>query len=356
MMPRTTRVAALDGHGRGTLIERGVPELAAGHVLVAVRASMISPGTELSRAKRFRAAPDPDLAARPFGYSNAGTVAAAGTGVTRFRAGDRVACMGGGMAFHADYAVVPQNLCAPIPAEVSFDHAAAVHLAATALNAIRRTAPQFGENGIVAGLGIVGQLCCQLFQASGCHVMAMDPLEGRRAIAHLAGAEGEVDPAAENVTAAAQRFSGGFGIDFGVIAFGGDASAAFRQLYEALRERPDSHHTGRIVIVGGARVSHGFGAALGNVDVRSAARTGPGYHDGRWEAGADYPPVLVEWNTGRNMMESLRAMADGRLRLDPLITHRFPLDRVAEAVDLLVERPEAAVGVVLQPQAAPGGE
>ena len=96
------RGRCLDGHGRGKLIERGVPELAAGHVLVAVRASMISPGTELSRAKRFRAAPDPDVAARPFGYSNAGTVAAAGAGVTRFRAGDRVACMGGGMAFHAD--------------------------------------------------------------------------------------------------------------------------------------------------------------------------------------------------------------------------------------------------------------
>ena len=78
------------------------PELAAGRVLVAVRASMISPGTELSRAKRFRATPDPEVAARPFGYSNAGTVAAAGAGVTRFRAGDRVACMGGGMAFHAD--------------------------------------------------------------------------------------------------------------------------------------------------------------------------------------------------------------------------------------------------------------
>ena len=326
-----------------------MPELAAGHVLVAVRASMISPGTELSRAKRFRTAPDPDFAVRPFGYSNAGTVVAAGAGVTRFRAGDGVACMGGGLAFHADYAVVPQNLCTPIPAGVSFDHAASVHLAATALNAIRRTVPLFGENGIVAGLGIVGQLCCQLFQASGCHTMAMDPLQGRRDIALAAGAEGVVDPVAEKVAVAAQRFSGGFGIDFGVIAFGGDASAAFQQLYEALRERPDSHHTGRIVIVGGARVSHGFGAALGNVDVRSAARTGPGYHDSRWEAGHDYPPVLVEWSTQRNLMESLRAMADGRLRLEPLITHRFSLDRVAEAVDLLIERPEAAVGVVLQP-------
>ena len=166
MLPRTTRVAALDGSGRAHLVEREIPELADGHVLVAVRASMFSPGSELSRAKRFRTAPDPALAARPFGYSNAGTVAAAGAGVTRFAAGDEVACMGAGMAYHADYAVVPQNLCTPIPSGVSFDHAASVHLAATALNAIRRTAPLFGENGIVAGLGIVGQFCCQLFQAS----------------------------------------------------------------------------------------------------------------------------------------------------------------------------------------------
>ena len=102
--------------------------------------------------------------------------------------------MGGGMAYHADYAVVPQNLCTPIPTGVSFDHAASVHLAATALNVIRRTVPLFGENGIVAGLGIVGQLCCQLFQASGCHAMGMDPLQGRRDIALAAGAEGIVDP------------------------------------------------------------------------------------------------------------------------------------------------------------------
>ena len=349
MLPRTTRVAALDGSGRASLIEREVPELADGHVLVAVRASMFSPGSELGRAKRLRTAHDPAQPLRPFGYSNAGTVAAAGARVSRFTAGDRVACMGAGMALHADYAVVPQNLCTPIPTGVSFDHAASVHLAATALNAIRRTAPLFGENGIVAGLGIVGQFCCQLFQASGCHSLGMDPLPGRREIALAAGAAGGVDPATDDVTAAANRFSGGFGIDFGVIAFGGDATGAFRQIYAALRERPDGHHTGRIVIVGGAQVTHGFGASLGNVDVRSAARTGPGYHDSQWEAGRDYPPVLVEWSTQRNLAESLRAMLDGRLRVEPLITHRFALDRVADAADLLIEQPGGAVGVVLQP-------
>ena len=42
-------------------------------------------------------------------------------------------------------------------------------------------------------------------------------------------------------------------------------------------------------------------------------------------------------------------MADGRIRVEPLITHRFSLDRVADAVDLLIEQPGDAVGVVLQP-------
>ena len=107
--------------------------------------------------------------------------------------------------------------------------------------------------------------------------------------------------------------------------------------------------TDRIVIVGGARVSHGFAAALGNVDVGSAARTGPGYHDEEYEHGAGYPPVFVEWPTRRNLAECLRAMADGRLRVEPLITHRFRLAEIAAAVDELVERPEGALGVVLRP-------
>ena len=298
-----------------------MPELGAGHVLVAVRASMISPGTELGRARRFRAAPDPDFGLRPFGYSNAGTVVAAGAGVTRFGAGDEVACMGGGMAYHADYAVVPQNLCTPIPAGVSFDHAASVHLAATALNAIRRTAPLFGENGIVAGLGIVGQLCCQLFQASGCHTLGMDPLQGRREVALAAGAEGVVDPATAEVTAVARRFSGGFGIDFGVIAFGGDASAAFQHALRgtagAARQPPHRTHRDRR-----RRPRQPRFRRLSRQRRRTQCRAHRtrGYHDSHWEAGHDYPPVLVEWSTQRNLMESLRAMTDGRLRLEPLIS------------------------------------
>ena len=86
------------------------------------------------------------------------------------------------------------------------------------------------------------------------------------------------------------------------------------------------------------------------MDVRSAARTGPGYHDEAYEHGADYPRVFVEWPTQRNLSECLRAVAASRLVVEPLITHRFPLEQIGVAVDVLVENPQQALGVILTPE------
>ena len=152
-----------------------------------------------------------------------------------------------------------------------------------------------------------------------------------------------------NPVARAATCTAGYGMDFGVIAFGGDGTEALKQIVASLKVTPDTHRMGRIVIVGGATISHGFAAALGNVDVRSAARTGPGYHDEEYEHGREYPRVFVEWTTQRNLRECLRAMADGRLRVAPLITQRFGLEEIGQAVDELVERPAGALGVILNP-------
>ena len=63
--------------------------------------------------------------------------------------------------------------------------------------------------------------------------------------------------------------------------------AALKETVTHMRQAPDTHRSGRIVLVGGATVTHRFGADLGNLDLRSAARTGPGYHDKAWERGTD---------------------------------------------------------------------
>jgi len=342
------KVAAIDGRGNFAVIEQPIPEPKAGEVLIEVAASLISPGTELGSVPARRKSPT-DAPPKPFGYQNAGIVTKLGEGVARFKLGDRVATMGGGYALHATHSVAPVNLAVPIPDGVSFHEAAFCHLAATALHCIRRAEPRFGENFAVCGVGVVGLLCVQFAKLSGAHVAALDRWPKRLDVAKAVGADAAFNVSDGDPVPRVAEFCRGHGLDCGIIAFGGEATEAAKQLYQMMRPAPDGHRWGRIVAVGGARATLGLAASLGNVDVRSSARPGPGYHDEAWEHGADYPPVLVPWTTQRNLEESLRAIAEGRLRVEPLITDIVPLDRAPEACEKLVTSPGEAIGVVLKP-------
>ena len=350
MIPKSRRVLTLDGAGCIRVADSPVPEPGAGQLLVEVRASCISPGTELGSVRGRRENPEPDRPPKPFGYSSAGVVLAAGSGCRDIDPGTRVACLGAGYALHASHALVPRNLAVPVPEGLSDEAAAANHLAATGMHAVRRGEFTLGEHVAVFGLGLVGQFTAQLAALAGSHVLGVDGLALRRQAALETGhVESAADPTSGDLEPAAKRLSRCYGFDGGVIAFGGDGTAALRCLSSILKCSPDGHRMGRIVVVGGARIDHVFAAALGNVDVRSSARPGPGYHDEEWELGRDYPPVFVQWTTRRNVEECLRLMAAGRLRTEPLITHRFALEQGPEACELLIEHPEKALGVVLIP-------
>ena len=348
-MSDVRRVLAADGAGRISVIEEPMPSPEPGTVLVEVSASMISPGTELGGVSRRREKPS-DGAPRPFGYSNAGVVVAVGEGVDRLEVGDRVACMGGGYAQHATHGCVPQNMAVPIPDSVSDDDAASVHLVATSLNAVRRLGPEIAESTAVVGMGLVGNFATQWLRVAGCHVVALDRLQMRLDKAEVCGAHLCVDPTADGGEDAVRTFTRNRGLDGAIMAFGGDGTPAFKMLVSLIKRAPDTHQMGRVVIVGGARIDHQFAAALGNLDVRSAARTGPGYHDDDWERGADYPPVFVRWTTNRNMETCLDYIARGDLKVDPLITHRVSLGDAPDACEDLIQRPNSALGVVIYPK------
>jgi threonine dehydrogenase-like Zn-dependent dehydrogenase len=344
------RVVMLDGAGRITVEREAIPEPKPGQVLVEVRACCVSPGTELGGVPERRRNPNAEGPKRAFGYSNAGVVIGQGEGCEDIPLGTPVACMGGGYALHTSHAAVPRNLTVPIPEGVGFEAAATNHLAATGLHAVRRGEFTLGEHVAIFGLGIVGQFSAQLAALAGAHVLGVDRLPLRLEAASRSGlVERVVDFTVEDLPEVGREFSRGYGFDGGVIALGGDGTPAFKGLVGLLKVSPDTHKMGRIVIVGGARIDHGYAAALGNVDVRSSARPGPGYHDKEWEHGRDYPPVFVEWTTRRNLEECLRLMALGRLQTEPLITHRVPLDDAPAACDLLIEHPERALGVILLP-------
>ena len=343
---RIRKVVMRNEAGRIWTEEQETPALKPGQLLIEVHASMVSPGTELGGMKRRRENPGSEAHKRPFGYTNAGRVIETSGDCDEFKVGDRVAGMGGGYALHATYACVPHNLCAKIPDNVKDEHAASIHLAATALHAVQRGRIRIGENVVVAGLGIVGQFACQIAKAAGAYVLGMDRLPLRLEIAQNAGIDLKVNVSETDPIPIAKEFTRGYGMDCGIIAFGGDATSAFQQIRAMLKTAPDTHKMGRIVIVGGASITHGFAAGLGNVDVISAARTGPGYHDEAYEHGADYPPVFVPWPTQRNLELSLRLMSENRIKVQPLITDIVPIDQAAEGCEKLIQTPNEALGII----------
>ncbi len=349
-MSEVRKVAALDGMGYSLLMEEEVPPVKAGMVKVRVRASLISAGTELASAAELRCNPPAEKPApRAFGYQNAGDVVEVGESVTEFRAGDRVACMGGGYALHSDIAVVPQKLCAHLPAEVSYEEGAVAHLAITALNAIRRGKPELGEYLLVAGLGLVGQIGARLGQIAGMYVMGWDTNNFRCDLAKSWGIDAVSVVGKDDTAELAAEFTRGYGFDMAVMAFGGEGSAALKSIARVMKKTPDTHEMGRICMVGGAFTTSQWGAGLGNLDLLSCARSGPGYHDEEWEFGrTEYPGVFVRWNTRDNMNFVLRLMAEKKLDVRCLLTHTYQLAEVNEAVNGLVEHPEDRLGTILK--------
>jgi threonine dehydrogenase-like Zn-dependent dehydrogenase len=346
-MANMRRILGKSASGFFKILEEPIPPLKKGEVLVEVHASAISPGTELGKIKISGEKPPENEKYRGFGYQNAGIVLETSEDYPHIKPGQRVACMGAGYAVHGTHACVPVNLLSPLPDNVSFEEGAFIALAATSLNAVRRAELQLGEFVLVMGLGIVGQFVAQQARLAGTHVLAADRFALRGEAAKKSGIENIcLDTDALQETAA--KFTRGYGMDCAFICFGGDATAGFNAAVKTMKVTPDTHVCGRVVIPGGATITQRFGSGLGNLDIRSAARTGPGYHDEAYEYGADYPKVFVQWTTKRNMEELLGWISAGRLMVKPMITHQVPLDEAPDVCRLIIEHPEQTLGVVLK--------
>ncbi|OQA84921.1 MAG: Alcohol dehydrogenase [Lentisphaerae bacterium ADurb.Bin242] len=345
-MKKITAVILPDGK-LGTVVG-DVPELKENEVLIRVSASLISPGTEMNLARKRRENPDPDAGEITFGYSNAGVIVQVKGDVKNLKVGMRVAAMGAGAAEHTNYAAVPVNLVVPIPDDVTFEQAAYLSLAATSLQAVRRTEPKLGEYGAVLGLGIVGNLAAQLYRLSGARVLGWETIASRTEIAHRCGIPHVTDFMKMDAVSLSREFASPYGLDFALFAFGGNGEKAFDEVKKCMKVSADGHAMGRIVLVGGCRVPVDGGAASGNLDILASSRTGAGYHDRAWEYGRDYPPAFVQFTTQRNARELIRLIAEKRLHVDPMTTHRIKLENVAEAGDLLIDHPDRALGVILE--------
>jgi predicted dehydrogenase/threonine dehydrogenase-like Zn-dependent dehydrogenase len=263
----------------------------------------------------------------PLGYCNVGRVAEVGVGVSGFAVGDRVISNGK----HAEVVSVPINLCAKVPDAVPDEVAAFTVLGAIALQGIRLVQPTLGEAVVVIGLGPVGLMTVQLLRANGCRVLGLDFDKDKLELARQFGAEVVDLAAGQDPVKAAESFSRGRGVDAVIVTAATKRSEPMHQAALMCRKR------GRIVLVGvtGLKLSRDdfFKKEL---TFQVSASYGPGRYDPNYEEkGQDYPVGFVRWTEQRNFEAVLDMMADGRMNLKPLISHRFAIEDAQEAYELV---------------------
>ena len=342
------KIAVINEKGILRARTEDVPKLKRNEVLIKVEASLISPGTEMVRVRDRRAKAEEKACEDVFGYAVSGTIVEINTKKTKgLEPGMRVMAMGTG-ANHASCVCSPINLVIPIPDNVTFAQATYACLGATSLQAIRRTVPQLGEFGIVLGLGIVGNFAAQLSRLSGARVIGWEGLANRIKIAKKCGIANFANYKKDDVVEKSKEFAAPYGNDFAIFAFGGKTGDTFDKVLSSMKVSQDGHQVGRMILVGGCEVTYSGGAYTGNIDVRSASRTGAGYHDPKYEYGADYPNAFVQFTTQRNLREIVKLISEKRLKVDPLTTHTMSIDKVNDAADLLVDSPDKAMGIILE--------
>jgi len=356
------------------------PQLLPGCVLVRIAASVVSAGTERASAQFARksllqkAQSRPDLVREVIskvqrdgifsaiqavrsrldqpqspGYSSAGTVIAIGEGVTDLQPDDPVACAGAGFAVHAEVACIPRLLVARIPprptgcSEVPFDEAAFATLGAVALHGIRTSEAKLGDTVAVIGLGLLGQLTVQLLKAAGCRVLGMDIDASRADLARQLGADAASSASAFGDLCA--ETSRGAGVDCVLITAETSSSDPVNLAGAVARDRAI------VVAVGTVGMDIERKAYYEKeLDFRISRSYGPGRYDAAYEQkGRDYPIGYVRWTETRNMEAFVQFLAEKKVDVGALITHRFPIERAQSAYDLITRKSrEPFLGVVIQ--------
>lgn len=255
----------------------------------------------------------------PMGYCNTGRVLEGGAGV--FQDGQRVVSNGP----HAEVVHVSPWLVAAIPETVSDEAASFTPLAAIALEGIELLQSKPGDPVMVMGLGLIGQLAVRLLQGMGRKVLGSDLDPVRRAMAAAQGAK--VISPEDNAMETALAWTRGEGVA-GVLITAHSAGDGL--VSEAARS---CRYRGRVVLVGvvGLRLNRAD-FYRNEISLQVSCSYGQRNHAGPGSAQANFRQIL-------HFMEA------GRLPVEDLITHRFPLREAFRAYEALKDK--KSLGILL---------
>jgi len=319
-----------------------LPAPAANQILVQTEVSAVSPGTELAvYTGTHQWLKDPNLPDWKFpfcsGYSAAGTVLAVGSGVTGWKAGDRVSYPGN----HASAELLTlgheRGRLWKLPAGLDADKAALACIARYGLGASIRAGITLGRSAAVLGLGIIGQFSLRCLIAAGaCPVIGIDSVRMRRKAAQAAGAAHVLDASAPNLRDQLDQFLGNRGAE--IIA---DATGVPDAIPTAMSLACDG---GQVVVVGSPRGRAKDVNFYDDLHRRYIEVTGA---HGNMLFEPAHRRLAGNWDINKAQNWLLAALAAGRLNLAGLVSHRIKPEELGSAYEGLMKNKEGYLGVTV---------
>lgn len=261
-----------------------------------------------------------------YGYASVGRVEETGPGVERPRVGEVVFVHHP----HQSEYVAPAALAVPLPEQLDPQLGVFTANLEMAVNALLDAHPRLRERLVIFGQGVVGLLLTQVARAAGVGlIVAVEPLPRRRALARAVGADLALAPD-EQLPGTVYELTGGVGADLALEASGNPA--ALNQAIEC------------VAFQGTVVVCSWYGTkpaplALGGVFHRRRLRLVSS------QVSTVDPRLAPRWDAARRREVALELLP--RLHLEPLVSHRLPVERAAEAYRLVDQQPAEVVQVLL---------
>ncbi|HZS87296.1 MAG TPA: NAD(P)-dependent alcohol dehydrogenase [Chloroflexota bacterium] len=330
-----------------TMEQRPRPEPGPGEVLVRVRSVGVC-GSDVHYYTHGRIGPFVVESPLVLGHEMAGTIAALGPGVTTRTVGQRVAvepgvpdrvcefCRSGrynlcpNVRFMAtppvdgaftEFVVMPQDFVFPLPDHVSLEEGAMIEPLSVGVYAVHRSGLRAGQDVAVLGAGPIGLVTLQAARAAGAGAITVVDLDAHRLeVAASMGATATVDASRDDPQSRILELTGGRGVDLVFEAAGSPRTAAMA-VHLARRG-------GRVAVIGLPPEDNCpfplVAAMAKEVDIVTVFRY------------ANVYPAAIA------------LVAEGRVNVKDLITHRFTLEEAERALQLSDRREDGVVKALVE--------
>lgn len=283
------------------------------------------------------------------GHEPAGEVLRTGAGVTGWSPGDRAVLEPAHYCYHCEFCMTGRhNVCAnirfmsmpdepgffreivnipsrnllPLPKHLSEAEGALVEPLAVALHSMQFAVPRPGETAVVFGAGPIGLLTIALLKLSGVtRIWAVEPVEARRQLARLLGADATLDPTAADPAREILRDTVNRGVDMAI-----DCAALGDSINQGIQA---TRNAGRVVVTG-----------IPPQDEISLA-----FHIMRRKELAFYSVR----RSNHDSEAALRLLSMHPQRFAPMLTHERPLSAIQSAFELCESHADGVGKLTIRP-------